>query len=203
MCPGYCQGRWHSIWCCLHTGWRHHWTLWWGGTDTPKVCFSSWQWNQSFYFGSSEEMLATAHRVTKATAWHGEPIRLHTSPSTAHLRAYMARRNGWPWGSQSLTPYGEEVLQLPLVTPHPDGRIHTNSTWDLRDAQLRQLKENLQQDIAHRELNEPPGAHPWRTLAGDRDPNMNDEVTLPGREGMGTQRTATSTMRRSPPLPQG
>ena len=61
-------------------------------------------------FRSSEEMLATAHRVTKATAWHEEPIKLHTSPpSTAHLRAYIAGRNGQLSGTQSPTPDREEV----------------------------------------------------------------------------------------------
>ena len=34
---------------------------------------------------------------------------------------------------------------------------------DLGDAQLWQLKEDLQQEVAHRELNAPPEAHPWAT----------------------------------------
>ena len=45
-------------------------------------------------FHSSEETLVMVHMVTKATAWHEEPIKLHTSPpSTTHLRAYIAGRN--------------------------------------------------------------------------------------------------------------
>ena len=40
-------------------------------------------------------MLAVVHRVTKAMAWHEEPIKLHTSPpSTTHLRTYVAGRDG-------------------------------------------------------------------------------------------------------------
>ena len=39
-------------------------------------------------------MQVAVHRVTKATALHKEPIRLHTSPSAAHLRAYRAMRDG-------------------------------------------------------------------------------------------------------------
>ena len=46
-------------------------------------------------FQSSDEMLAVVCRVTKAMACHKEPIRLCTSPlSTAHLRAYIAGRDG-------------------------------------------------------------------------------------------------------------
>ena len=61
-------------------------------------------------FRSSEEILVAAHRVTKATAWHEEPIKLWTSPpSTAQLGAYIAGRNGQPSGTQSLTMDGEEV----------------------------------------------------------------------------------------------
>ena len=59
---------------------------------------------------------------------------------------------------------------------------------DLGDAELRQLMADLQQEVAHRQLNVPPRGPPlghWRTLAGDGDPNVNDEeVTfLGGRDG--------------------
>ena len=39
-------------------------------------------------------MMAAVHRVIKAMAWHEEPIKLYTFPSTTHLRAYIARRDG-------------------------------------------------------------------------------------------------------------
>ena len=58
-------------------------------------------------FWSSKEMLAMAHLVTKAMAWHDEPIKLHTHPpSTTHIRAYVAGRNACPSGTQSLTLKG-------------------------------------------------------------------------------------------------
>ena len=83
-------------------------------------------------FPSRKEMLATVCRVTKAMAWHKEPIKCHTSPpSTTHLRAYIAGRNGWPSGTQSLTPDGEEDPQSPLVTSTKKGGSHTNSIWTL------------------------------------------------------------------------
>ena len=41
-------------------------------------------------FHSMDKMLVMACEITKATALHEEPIRLHTSPtSTAHVRAYI------------------------------------------------------------------------------------------------------------------
>ena len=77
-------------------------------------------------------MLATVCRVTKAMAWCKEPITLHTSPpSTAHLGAFIARRNGQPLGTQYPTPDGEEFPQSPLVTPTQMGGSYTNSTWTL------------------------------------------------------------------------
>ena len=46
-------------------------------------------------FYSSYEMMTVAHRATKAMALCEEPIKLHTSPpSIAHLRAYIAGRDG-------------------------------------------------------------------------------------------------------------
>ena len=58
---------------------------------------------------------------------------------------------------------------------------------DLGDAQLRQLMEYLQWEVAQRELNVPPKGPSlgcWRTLAGDRDLDEDDkEVTFPGGRG--------------------
>ena len=57
---------------------------------------------------------------------------------------------------------------------------------DLGDAQLWQLMEDLQQEVAHRELSAYPRGHPlghWRTPAGGGVPNVENEVTfLGGRE---------------------
>ena len=64
-------------------------------------------------FQSSEEMLAMACMVTKSMAWHEEPIKLSTSPSTVHLRANIAGRNACPSSTQSLTPEGKEVPWSP------------------------------------------------------------------------------------------
>ena len=50
--------------------------------------------------------------------------------------------------------------------PHPDGRAPHQFHMDLGDhgdAQLRKLMENLQQEVAHRELNVPPGDQLWAT----------------------------------------
>ena len=58
---------------------------------------------------------------------------------------------------------------------------------DLGDAQLRQLMEDLHQEMAHRELNvlprDPPLGH-WETPTGDWDPNVADkEDTFPRGRG--------------------
>ena len=62
---------------------------------------------------------------------------------------------------------------------------------DLGDAQLRQLMEDLQQEVAHRELHAPPrGPLPghWRTPAGNGDTNMDgEEVTFLVRRGWETR----------------
>ena len=58
---------------------------------------------------------------------------------------------------------------------------------DVRDAQLRQLMQDLQQEVAHRELNAPSRGQTagcWRIPAGDGYPNVNDEeVTFFGGRG--------------------
>ena len=52
---------------------------------------------------------------------------------------------------------------------------------DLGDAQLRQLMEDLQQEVAHRELNMPsrgPTMGGWRIPAREGDPNVDDEEVI-------------------------
>ena len=115
-------------------------------------------------FCSSEEMLATAHMVTKAMAWCEEPIKLCTSlPSTAHLRVYIAGRNPPHQALKSLTPEGEEVPWLPPSNPHPNGRAPCQFHMDLRDlgdAQLWQLMEDIWQEVAQSSVHS-QGAFPW------------------------------------------
>ena len=83
-------------------------------------------------FHSGNEMLAMACRVIKAMVLCEEPIRLHTSSSSAaHLRAYIAVRDGWPSGAQSLIQIGRRFTNHPLVTPTLMGGPHTNFTWTL------------------------------------------------------------------------
>ena len=75
------------------------------------------------------------------------------------MRAYVAVRDGEPSGTHSLTPDRQEVPQPPPSNPHPDGRTPHQfqvDLGDLGDAQLRQLMEDLCQEVALRELNVPP-----------------------------------------------
>ena len=59
-------------------------------------------------------------------------LRLCTStPSTTHLRAYIAGRNGQPTGTQSMTPDREEVPQSLPSNATQMGGPHANSTWTL------------------------------------------------------------------------
>ena len=102
---------------------------------------------------------------------------------------------------KSLTPEREEVPQSPPNNPHPDGRVPHQfqiDLGDLEDAQLRQLMEDLQWEVAHRELNVSlQGVHPW-AAGGLCNRRWRLQcgwwgAHLPRREGMGTQRTATLT----------
>ena len=68
--------------------------------------------------------------------------------------------------------------------------------WDLEDAQLKQLMEDLQWEVAHRELNAPTRTHPWD--AGGLWQEMGTPMWMMRRSpswegGVGTQRTATFT----------
>ena len=74
-------------------------------------------------FCSGDKMLVTACGVMKAMVLQEEPIRLHTTtPSTTHLRPYLAVRDRQPSGSQSPTPNQQETAQQSSSNPHPDGR---------------------------------------------------------------------------------
>ena len=78
-------------------------------------------------FHSMDEMLCG---VIKAMALHEEPIRLSmTPPSTAHVRAYIAVRDGEPSGTQPLTPDREEEPQPSSSDPHQGGGPHINFRW--------------------------------------------------------------------------
>ena len=96
-------------------------------------------------FHSSDKILSVVCRVIKAMVLHKEPIRLHISPPMV--------RDGWPSGTQSLTPDREAIPQPSTSNPHPDGRTSHQfhmDLGDLGDAQLRQLMEDLCQEVAHR-----------------------------------------------------
>ena len=114
-------------------------------------------------FCSADEMLVTMHGVIKSMALYEEPIWLHMSPPlTVHVRDYAAVRDGYPSGINSPTPDREEVPQPSPSNSQLDGGPHASIRWDLRDfgdAQLRQLMEDLHQEVALREFNVPPGTH--------------------------------------------
>ena len=142
-------------------------------------------------------MLVMVCGVTKAMVLHKEPISINTSsPSATHLRAYIAVRDGWPSGTQTLTPDREEIPQPSPSNPQPDGRTLYQFHMDLGDSQIRQLIEDLHEEVAHMEWNlphrDPPLGH-WGTPAGD-ETLMGMNRRSPSQEGgMGTQRTTTST----------
>ena len=111
-------------------------------------------------FHSTTEMMATMCLLGATTVWHNEPIRLHTHPPTnSHLRAYVAARGACPSGTQTLTS-GREVVSLsPPSDPDPEERPPSPfqmALRDLRDAQLRQLMEDLWQEVAQRDLTTSP-----------------------------------------------
>ena len=139
-------------------------------------------------FHSGNEMLVKVHGVTNDTVLHEEPIRICTSSSsTAHMRAYIPVRDGWPSSAQSLIPDRDDIPQPSPSNPQPDWRTPHQFQIDLGDAQLRQFMEDLCQEVTHRELNVPPRTLHlgcWRTPAGDGDPNVDDqEVTFPRGRG--------------------
>ena len=61
-----------------------------------------------------------------------EPIRLCTSaPSTTHVRAYIVVGDRQPPGTQSLTPYQEEIPQASPSNPNQMGGPCTSFRWIL------------------------------------------------------------------------
>ena len=111
---------------------------------------------------------------------------------------------------QALSPQpqmGRRFPNQPLVTPHQDGWVQCQfhmDLWNLEDAPLRQLMEDLQQEVGHRELNAPhrgPTLGCWRTLAGDRDTSVDDEeVTF--LEGRGWEPRGQPPQPAGPPQPE-
>ena len=88
-------------------------------------------------FQSVEEMLVMAHGVIKAMAFHEEPITLRTStPSAAHMWAFMAARDEEPSGTQSLTPDRGMSLHHPLMTATWVGGPHINYRQTLGTLQM-------------------------------------------------------------------
>ena len=74
---------------------------------------------------------------------------------------------------------------------------------DLGDALLRQLMEDLWQEVVQRELNlspRDPSLGHWRTPAGDGDPHVDDEeVAFP--RGMGWEPRGQPPQPTGPPQP--
>ena len=122
-------------------------------------------------FHSTDKMLVMVHGVIKAMASCEEPIRLRMAPpSTTHVRAYIAVRDGEPSGTQPPTPDREEELKPSPSDSHPDGRTSHQIQMDLGDAQLGQLMEDFCWEVTLRELNvspgtyhQPPGEFQWET----------------------------------------
>ena len=98
-------------------------------------------------FHSMDEMLVMVHGVIKAMAFHDEPITLAMSaPSGAHVRAFMATRDGEPSGTQPPTPNGMKEPQQSPNDPHQGGRTPHQlqvNLGDLVDAKLQQFKKDL------------------------------------------------------------
>ena len=116
---------------------------------------------------------------------HKESIKVQTSPSANHVRAYVVVVNWEPSGAQLPTPNREDEPQLSCSDPHTGWKIphqlHAN-LGDLGDDELWQFMEDLCQEVALRELNASP-RDPLPTPGGDPvgngDPNVDDwEVTF-------------------------
>ena len=144
---------------CIELGQRH-----------PKGVLQYLVTESVILFCSVDEMLVKACGVIKAMVLCEKPIWLHMSPpSTTHVRAYVVVRDGEPSGTQPPIPDGEEVPQPSPINPHLDGRTPHQfqvELGDLGDAKLRQLMEDLQHDVALRDLNVPPRdplLHCWAT----------------------------------------
>ena len=93
------------------------------GQTHPKGVLQHLAMESVVLFCSANTMLVMAHGIIKATAFCEETIWLcMSSPSTAHVRAYVAVRDGHPAGTHSPTPDREEAPQPSPSNPQPDGR---------------------------------------------------------------------------------
>ena len=100
-------------------------------------------------------------------------------------------------------PDREEIPYSPPNNPYLDGKAPHQFHMNLGDAQLRQLMEDLWQEVSQREVNASPqepilrlldvSSRRWGPQCGWQGAHLHE------REGMGTQRTATST--HWPPQP--
>ena len=131
-------------------------------------------------FHTTDKLQVTACGVVKASMLHEEAIRVRTSPSATHVRAYMVVVNGEPSGTQPPTSKGEEEPKLSPSNPHPGGRTpHQLQAYlrDLADDELKQLMEDLGWEVILRELKGPPRDSPltpWGNPVGNRDPDADD-----------------------------
>ena len=69
------------------------------GTHTPKVCFNTLAIYSVMLFHSADELQVVAHGVITAMMLQKEAIRVRTSPSAAHVRAYMVAMDREPSGT--------------------------------------------------------------------------------------------------------
>ena len=96
-------------------------------------------------FHFADDMLVMAQEVIKATTLHEEAIKIRTSPSATHVRAYMVIVNGEPSGAQHPTPEREGKPQHFPHDYHPGGstphQLQAN-LGDLADDELQQLMED-------------------------------------------------------------
>ena len=117
----------------------------------------------------------------KATILCKEAIAIRAStPSKAHIRAYMIAVDGKPSGTQTPPLEGEENHN-----PYPGGETlhHLQAALgDLADQEIQQLLEDFCWNVALHGLNAPPSSPPpmlWRNPTRNRDPDANDqEVTF-------------------------
>ena len=124
-------------------------------------------------FQSTDEMLVTACEVIKVMTLHEESIKVRTSPSATHVRAYMVVVTGEPSGTQPATPDIEDEPHLLPINPHLGGRTPCQLQPNLRDDKVWQLMEDLYWEVALRELNAPvrdPPLPPLGNPVGNGDP---------------------------------
>ena len=151
------------------------------------LCYSAME--LVILFGSADEMQFTTCRAIKASVLCEEAIAVRAStPSKAHIRAYITTVDGESSGTQDPSLEGEGEPHSPAENPHPGGEtLHylQADLSDLADQELHQLLEDLHKEVTLCELNAPPAA--LHQCLGETQQEMgtldadDQEVTFPGR----------------------